>query len=111
MAEFTVLDENPISLAHLKDKLEELETEAPLTFRGEKTKAYLENFTISDVKETEIVIKNIEELSIPRLKQRHITKIVDIMPKDLDSLKIIFSGEIITISDDDLKKILDVIPQ
>jgi len=55
--------------------------------------------------------KKITALTIPRLKERHIIKVLDIMPKDLDSLRLLLSTETLTIKDEDLKKILDVIPQ
>jgi len=111
MGELTVLDEKPISLTEVKDRLNVIEKEKTLSFRGEKTKEYLANFVKLSKKDKEKVEKSINGLDIPRLKDRHITKIVDVLPKDLDSLKILLSGETITIKDEDLKRILDVIPQ
>ncbi len=111
MAEFAVLEEAPITLAHLKEKLEALEKEEKLSFRGEKTKAYLEGFITLSGKEAQKLHEEVAALNIPRLKERHIVKVLDIMPKDLDSMKVLFSGDNITISDEDLKKILNVIPQ
>ena len=98
-------------LAQLKEKLEAIEKDGKLSFRGEKTKAYLDGFTVLSAKEAEKLHKEIATLNIPRLKDRHITKVVDVMPADLDSMKTLFSGDNITISDDDMKKILNVIPQ
>jgi len=111
MSEFEVIEETPVSLAELKDTLKSLQTEGPLPFRAEKTNAYLENFVTESLKDVKQIEKKISDLNIPRLKDRHIVKIVDIMPKDMDSLKMLLSTETLTIKDEDLKKILDVIPQ
>ncbi len=111
MSEFQVLEEAPVSLVELKKSLKSLQAEAPLSFRAEKTSVYLEGFELYDTKEAEALSKKILALNIPRLKDRHIVKIIDIMPKDLDSLRLLLSTETLTIKDEDLKKILDVIPQ
>jgi DNA-directed RNA polymerase subunit F len=111
MTEFSVIDEKAISLVDLKEKLDVIAEEHELSFRAEKTKAYLEGLVTIDSKEAKHISDKIEALEIPRLKNRHIVKILDVMPKDLNSLKVLFSGETLTISDDELKKILDVIPQ
>lgn len=111
MGELKVINEKPVSLTHVKSKLTEIEKEKTLTFRGEKTKEYLSNFVHLSQKDSENFYKKIQELEIPRLKDRHIVKILDVLPKDLDSLKILLSGETITIKEEDMKKILDVIPQ
>ena len=111
MTEFKIIDERPITLSHLKAEIDRISQETGLTFRGEKTKNYLEGFATEDPKRVEELREQIEGLNIPRLKDRHIIKVLDVMPTDIDSLKILFSGETLTISDDDLKRILDVIPQ
>jgi DNA-directed RNA polymerase subunit F len=111
MTEFEILEQNPVTLADTKVKIDALAEEGELTFRAEKTKSYLENFVRLEKDEVDAIRSSIEELNIPRIKDRHVVKILDVMPKDLDSIKVLLSGETLTISDDDLKKILDVIPQ
>ncbi len=111
MSEFQVVEEIPLDLRDLKQKLKALQVETTLSYRGEKTYAYLESFSLYSEKEAEEIFKSITELNIPRLKDRHIVKIIDIMPKDIDSLRLLLSIETLTIKDEDLKKILDVIPQ
>ncbi len=112
MSEFVVMEEAPIAMADLKAQLAAVQSEdVPLSFRGEKTKAYLENFSEHEAKETAEYAEKIRALEIPRLKERHVVKVLDVMPKDLDSIRLLFSNETITIKEEDLKKILDVIPQ
>lgn len=111
MSEFEVVEEVPVSLVELKESLKSMKADGPLSFRAEKTNAYLDVFVTESVKDVKVVEKKIMDLNIPRLKDRHIVKIVDMMPKDIDSLKMLLSTETLTIKDEDLKKILDVIPQ
>ncbi len=112
MSEFEVIEESPVTLVELKVALKSLASgKEQESFRIEKTKAYLEAFATESEKETKNLTQKITDLNIPRLKERQIIKIIDLMPKDLDSLKMMFSAENLTIKDEDLKKILDVIPQ
>jgi DNA-directed RNA polymerase subunit F len=108
MTEFNVISEKPITMAEVAEKLKKIEKrDKELSFRGNKTKEYLSNFVgkekIADIK------KKLEALEVSRLKERHIVKIIDIRPTDTDSLKVILSGEAITVKEEDLKKILDAI--
>ncbi len=110
MADLKVVEERPLALAELKEKLESIEKrDKELSFRANKTKEYLNNFTLKKMKETESLKKKIDELQIPRLKERHIVKIIDIAPKDIDSLRLLLSGEAITVKEEDLKKILSLL--
>ena len=111
MSEFQILEEKPLSLVEVRHSLKNLQAEEPLSFRAEKTNAYLEAFSLYSEKDAQELIGKIVALNILRLKDRHIVKIIDLMPKDLDSLRLLLTNETLTIKDEDLKKILDVIPQ
>ena len=67
----------------------------------------LDKFAKADSKKVKEVRKKLEELGISRLKPRHVNKIIDIMPKDIGSLRAVFAGENITLKQEDLKKILE----
>lgn len=110
MVDLKVVEEKPLTLAALKEKLELIEKrDKELSFRANKTKEYLNNFNLKKFKETESLMKKIDELQVPRLKDRHIAKIIDIAPKDMDSLRLLLSGEAITVKEEDLKKILSLL--
>lgn len=107
MTEFSIVAENPITLAELKDKIAKIEKrDKELNFRGTKTKEYIGAFSIDTMKEAAELKKKIEDLNIPRMKDRHIMKLIDIHPTDMDSLKMLLSAETITVKEEDLKKIL-----
>ena len=110
MSNLKVLEETPLSTVEIKERLEKRKKrDKELSKKATKTMEYLNTFTSLKLKEAEDIKKKIINLNIPRLRERHITKIIDVMPKDMDSLKVLFSGENITIKEEDLKKILDVI--
>jgi len=111
MAHIDIVNEVPLTLVEVKEKLQELKgKEKELPLRLNKTMEYLKTF--SSRKESKHVTEfqqKLQGLDISRLRDRHIVKILDIMPKDLDSLRAIFSSENVTLKQDDLKKILDIL--
>ncbi|MCX6711710.1 MAG: hypothetical protein NT139_01570 [Candidatus Woesearchaeota archaeon] len=108
MPQIEVLNERSVSLSELKEKLEEIKKrDKELTFRANKVKEYLDVFTKLKPKEFQDFKAKIEALQIPRLKDKHIIKILDIMPKDLDSLKTVLSAENLAIKPEEIKRILE----
>lgn len=112
MPEITVINEVPITMLEMKKKLDGIEKrDKELNFRAKKVKEYLDIFVTKENKKNDELKKKIMALNISRLRERHITKILDIMPNDIDSLKILFSGDNITIKQEDLDNILKVIQE
>ncbi|MEK6813047.1 MAG: hypothetical protein AABX86_02960 [Nanoarchaeota archaeon] len=110
MAEIKIVNEIPLSLQEVREKIETMKKrDKELHFRANKVIEYLDTFTQKKQKDTAEKKKALMELSIGRLRDRHIVKILDIMPEDLDSLKSILSGENVTLKQDDLKKILETV--
>ncbi len=100
-----IVNQTPISLAHMKLELENVKTrDTELSFRSTKTDEFLQSLSLDVVKSDELV-KKIETLEIPRLKLEHIIKIADLMPTTVEELKVIFQAYTITVSQDNLKKI------
>ncbi|MBW2989615.1 hypothetical protein KY358_04840 [Candidatus Woesearchaeota archaeon] len=103
-----IISEKPISMGSLKQELEKIKKrDKELGFRAARTQEYLEHFEI--IKNSDEIYKKIEALNIPRLKDQHIVKILDIQPKTLDELKAIIQGYTITVNNENLKKIVEVI--
>ncbi|MFH1456193.1 MAG: hypothetical protein ABIF40_04560 [archaeon] len=110
MVQLDIIEDNPISLVEMQKKLKAIEKrDGQLGFRAEKTKEYLNHFVRLKLKEVQELKTKMKELEIPRLKDRHIVKIADILPEDIDSLKSLLSGETVTVKDEDLKKIIDIV--
>lgn len=106
-----ILSEIPISMSDLKEKLVEIKKrDGELNFRSTKTEDYLNQIDcILGVKQADELKKKIEGLEIPRLKSEHIIKIIDVLPTTEEHLKMILSGYILTISQANLKKIVELV--
>lgn len=108
MAIINVVKEEPISMAELKEELTDIKKrDKELNFRSNKTDDYLSQFTkVKDIKE---LVKKIDKLQIPRLKIYHIIKIADLMPKTLNELKTLLQGYTITVNNENLNKIIEIL--
>ncbi len=105
MPKIKVMDERPITLAEVKVILKK--NERPLS-KGVSTLEYLKKIPILKEDKAKELIEKLKKLEITRLKDKHIVKIVDIMPKDMDSLKMLLSEDI-SLKQEELQKILDTI--
>jgi len=105
-----VLSETPISMVSLKVELKKIkERDGELNFRANKTQEYLDMFVTLTPEQAKEIREKIVELNVPRLKEEHIVKITDLMPSTVEELKSILSGYTITVNNDNMKKIHDVI--
>ncbi|MBW3022643.1 hypothetical protein KY308_00885 [Candidatus Woesearchaeota archaeon] len=103
-----IITETAITMAEAKNALNRIkERDEEYGFRSGKTHEYLISVPVESEKKAKELIKKIEELNIPRLKQDQIVKIVDVKPKSLEELKVVLQG--VTITNDNLKKIEAVI--
>ncbi len=108
MSKPQVITETPVSVYDIKEQLESIKKrDGDLTFRGNKVEEYLQQFTMVSPKKAKEIKAKIEELQVPRLKEAHIFKIIDVMPKHLEELKVVLQAYTITVKDEHLKKILD----
>ncbi|MEK6934576.1 MAG: hypothetical protein AABW46_01730 [Nanoarchaeota archaeon] len=107
MAEIEVINERPITLVETREIIDKIEKrDKELNERSNKTLEYI-NKVVKKSENIKELMEKLEKLEIARLKDRHIIKLIDVHPKDLDSLKTIISGENITLKQEDLKRILE----
>ncbi len=112
MPDLKIISEIPLSMVDAQEKVGAIKKrDTDLGSKATKTFEYLTTFVHTQKKQADELASKITALNIPRLRDRHIVKIIDMMPQDLDSLKIIFTGDNITIKPEDLKRILDVIKE
>ena len=103
-----IISEKPIGMSELKQEIEKIKKrDKELGFRATRTEEYLQHF--STIKNPEELTKKIDDLKIPRLREIHIIKIIDILPKTVDELKVILQGYTITVNNENLKKIIDTV--
>ncbi|MBS3159888.1 hypothetical protein J4436_03805 [Candidatus Woesearchaeota archaeon] len=105
-----ILKEVPLSLIDIKERLEGFKKQKKeLNFRSVKVLDQLnENIKIKK-KDAEQLKKELGELNLIRIKEKNLIKIIDIMPTTQESIKSLFSGDNITLKQEDLSKIEEVV--
>ncbi|MFH1592611.1 MAG: hypothetical protein ABIB47_04570 [Candidatus Woesearchaeota archaeon] len=106
MAEIEVISEEPLTLVEAKIALEKIEKrDKELSERSKKTMEYVNKVAKKSLQDVKGLKKELE--GVGRLKPKHIAKIIDVYPKDIDSLKVVISGENIALKQEDLQRILE----
>lgn len=112
MSDPQILDKQAIGMAELHDEMEKIEErDEELSFRAGRTMEYIKAFENLSVEEYEEIKEAIEDLDVPRLKEKHIIKITDFMPDSVEELRILLDGYTLTVTDDNLEKIVDVLKE
>ncbi|MBS3107453.1 hypothetical protein J4468_00915 [Candidatus Woesearchaeota archaeon] len=109
MSDIKILEERPISMVEVKSALDKSKKDNELNFRALKASEYMNAFVKLKPKEYKELYDKIEALAIPRLKDKHIIKILDIMPQEIESMKALFINDTVTVKQDDLKRILEAL--
>ena len=103
-----ILNEEAMNMYQVKEELAKIKKrDNELNFRANKTEEYLNQFT--HIKDTDKLYEKISKLKIPRLKDQHIHKIIDIMPKTEDDLKAVLQGYTVTVNKDATKKVVSAV--
>ncbi|MBS3101379.1 hypothetical protein J4204_04540 [Candidatus Woesearchaeota archaeon] len=108
MAETQIISDTPINTYQLKKELEKIKKrDGELNFRANRTEEHISQ--IATLKNADELFDKLMKLNIPRLKEQHIHKIIDINPTTLNELKSLLQGYTITINNDSMKKIVDAV--
>lgn len=105
-----IIEEKPINTVQLKEEIEKIKKrDKELGVRATKTEEYLKALiTTSATKQKELFDK-LMGLKIPRLKEQHIHKIIDVLPTKPEDAKLVLQGYTLTVSNDNLKKIAEAV--
>ena len=76
-----------------------------------KTEEYLREFVSLSVKQAEELEAKLKAMKISRLKEEFIIKIIDVMPITVEDLKTLLQGYIVSVNQDDMQKIVDVVKE
>ena len=96
------LESKPIPAAEVKEILEEFSLKHELTAE--------QNFTLEHVRSlNKISLEDTEKLIEELTGFKHAVRIADLLPQDLDDLRLIFAKERISLSSDELKEILEIL--
>lgn len=101
-------DVEVLSMAEVKETL----TKFPQTEENKKAKEvmdYIKKFSKLKPEKARDIKKALNDLNIIKLKNKHIAKIIDIMPEDAEDVRKIFVGEDVTLDQDEITSILDAV--
>jgi len=98
----------PVSLSEVKNILNKLSKEREeMLYEQRIALEHAQKFAKLPVKKTNDMIKELTELEF--LEQVHAYKIADLIPKTKDDIKTIFAKERITLGENNIKKILEIV--
>ena len=97
-------------MADLKSEIEKIKKrEKEPSVRVTKMEDYLNSISPLPAAKEKELIEAIRKLDVPRMKDELIFKIVEMLPKTVDDLKIILQGYVISVTNENLKKIVDAV--
>lgn len=112
MSKPEILEKSPMNVVQVNDALERIkasEEGLELNFRAAKTEEYAQDFSKLKLKDANALVEKLTALDVPRLKDVHIHKLVDLLPQSEKMVKIVLSGYHLTVSQENIKQIVDVL--
>ena len=110
MANPIFIEEKSLSLVDVKSYLESIEKrDAKLTFLSNKCKEYLDAIVILTPAKKDELQKKLVNLNLTRLKEEHIAKIIDFLPKDTNELKVVLQAYPLSMPKKDQDAIIEVV--
>jgi DNA-directed RNA polymerase subunit F len=98
----------PVTLAEVKNILKNIEKDRKeLLYEQKIALEHANKFAKLSEKKAKDLIKELSQMN--SIHEIHAYKIADILPKTQDDLKTIFAKERVTLSDNDCKKILEIV--
>ena len=103
-------EEVPISIYDLKKEMTKIKKrDEELSVRAAKTEEYLNNFVILKPKDAEALEEELLKLEVPRLKEVHVKKILDLLPASVEELKVILQGYTLTVNKENMEKTISTL--
>ena len=112
MANPQFIEEKGLSLVDVKIALYKMEKrDTTLNYLSTKSKDYLESFVTLSASKQEELQKKLLDLQLTRLKEEHITKIVDFLPTTVNELKIVLLAYPLSMPKKDQESIVAVVQE
>lgn len=104
------IEEKSLSLSDIKAALEKIEKrDGTLNYLSGKAKDYLDSFSGPSHSKKEELHKKLAGLQLARLKEEHINKIIDFLPKTVNELKIVLLAYPLSMPKKDQESIVAVV--
>lgn len=105
-----IISESPTNSGDVKKLLEDIkEHDKELGFRAQRALDHLESIGALSSKKAKELENALAKLEIPRMKEQHIHKLIDVLPKTPEDVKLILQGYALTVTNENCKKISDAI--
>jgi len=102
-----IIKREPLSLSEIAELLgKKQEGESK---KVEMMREYLGRFAKLKPEEAKKLKEDLKALGITKLNDEHIVKIVDILPADADDIRKIFFGSSVSLNQDEIQKVLEVV--
>ena len=106
MTQPTIISEEPLNVYEAKKEIAALKKrDEELGFRATRCDEYVSQFTPLTQKDAKALKEELTSLEIPRLKEEHVAKLIDIMPFNADDIKTVLSGYALTVKNENVAKI------
>ena len=102
-----IKDEKFVSWFEAKKVLEKKAKEKELGYEQKNALEHLRKFSKLPQKAADGLMAELDK--IERLKEKHKIAIVDMLPRDEEELRMLFGNDIVTVSDEDKKKIVSLV--
>jgi len=104
--EYTSIKEEFIPIVKAKEILEKVEAD---TYEQKLALEYTKKFGKAKMADVNKIIKVLEALEMRKLKQEQIVKLVDLMPEDIEDLRVILLHSDVPFKDDELQMVMNAI--
>ncbi len=112
MAAPQFIEEKPLSLVDAKEILRNIEKrDKDLNYLSNKVREYLDAFVALTPQKKEELFSKLNELSLTRLKEEHMAKIIDFLPQSVDELRVVFQAYPLSLPKKDQESIVQVIKE
>jgi DNA-directed RNA polymerase subunit F len=107
-----IISQSAMNASELHAEMKRIkERDKELGFRAQKTVDYLESIGTLDAKKAKELLEKLLKLEIPRLRDMHFHKIIDLLPTSAKDVKTILQGYNVTVTQENCKKIADVVAE
>ena len=106
--EFEILKEEVVPLSKVKEILSK-RSPKDLTYEQKKALDHAKEFIKLNDNEIKSLMEELKALEIRKLKDKQIIKILDILPKNMEQLKVILTETDLTFKTSELEKIMQVV--
>ena len=106
LVEYEEVKETFVPISKVKEILEEVKDK---NYEQKLAYEHAKKFSKLDAKKAQKLVEELSKLEMRKLKDDQIVKIVDIMPKDMEDLKVILEKSKIQFKEEELQKILEIV--